>query len=380
MRIQKIIYLTSSHYADDDRIYYHFRETLKENNFHFKVCSTYGISKNTELIDVDQVDGNTLTKREKNNWFYKQLIRFNPDVIICGEPLPILASKRFSKENRSKIIYDVTEWYPSKKKLNHLPFIKKYIKGGAMYLLNVYASYFVDGFIVGEYHKKKLYDFLYPLKFKTIISYYPKTKFVSLQSKKVNKDKFVIGYSGKFSKEKGLHRVFELTEIIQKDNPNLKVVLSLIGKVYNKKDQVFFEGLKLKYSELSLEVIDMVPFESFSKKIIEFDVAVDLRDNDWENSRCLPIKIFHYNGCGIPVIYSDLIAIRKGYIESDFCKLIDPDQLTSGARFVQDFIEDTTKYNNASKKAVEVIKNDYVWERIEKKLLMIVEKLRSENK
>lgn len=375
----KITYLTSSHYVNDDRIFYHIKNSLEQSGCGMSVCSSFG-DTNLNIDNTYWVQGENLTRKERVEWFYEQLILLKPEVVICGEPLPIIAAKKYRKKYSCKIIYDVTEWYPSKKNLGGLGFLAKLVKSSVMFFYNLYAASLVDGFMVGEYYKKRLYDVFLPLKPKEIISYYPKRNYVSLQEKKINPEVFKIGYSGRFSAEKGIHRVFEVAEKLRLSNPAVKIILVLIGKTYNKEDVLCFNELKRKYSGLQVDIHEMVPFEKFSKAIAMFDVALDLRDNDIENTRCLPIKVFHYNACGIPVVYSDLKAIKKGYIQDDFCELVAPDDLTKTVDYLQRFIDSPMFYHETSKKAISVIEKKYLWECIEKKMLSFIKKLIIENK
>ncbi|ANW97037.1 hypothetical protein AXE80_12410 [Wenyingzhuangia fucanilytica] len=371
----KVIYLTSSHYVNDDRIFFHIKDTLERKNFKVDVCSTYG-DKNFNLKDTYWIKGDELSRRERVSWFCEQLILLSPEMIICGEPLPILAAKKFQEQYPScKIIYDVTEWYPSKKNLYDLNFISKTTKFFTMFVFNLYAASLVDGFIVGEYYKKKIYDFLFPLKPKEIISYYPKRKYVSLKGKKLLSKIFRVGYSGKFSEEKGINRVFKVAESLRVNNPDLKVVLVLVGKTFLKQERIGFRNLIEKYPSLNVEINEMVPFEDFSKAILSFDVALDLRDNDIENTRCLPIKVFHYNACGIPVVYSNLKALKKGYVQADFCELVEPNDTEKVATKLQRFIDDPIFYADVSNKAVTKIEKGYLWEHIEGKLLGFIQKV-----
>lgn len=370
---KKIVYLTSSHYATDDRIYYHIKETLERNGYDVFVLSSYG---DTEVKGdrILSIEGAKLSKSKKIDWFYEQLKIIEPNIMICGEPLPILAAKKHKKKSTCKIIYDVTEWYPSKKNLENLSIFRKVIKASTLLLFNLYASFFVDGFIIGEYFKKKIYDVFFPLKPKTIISYYVNKKYISLKPKKLKNNEFVIGYSGRFSREKGIDRVFKVADVLRIKNPNKQIKLMLIGKAFSEEDKLFFENIKTMYPDLKLEIESIVPFEKFHETILNFDVALDLRDNDWENTRCLPIKVFHYNGCGIPIVYSSLKAIKKDYLEASFCELIEPDNIVKGVSLLQKMIDKPEYYYQISIKAVENIEQRYLWEGIEKKVVDFIQK------
>jgi len=370
---KKILYLTTNHQVYDDRIYYHFKPSFEKVGCHFYVCSTY--TKNIDTTRVKSQDGENLSRSEKLEWFYAKIVEIKPDVIFCGEPLPILAAVRYQKKYSIKIIYDVTEWYPSKKHLQGLSFIKKAIKGLLMFALHLYGSFKSDGIIVGEYHKKIIFDRLFSFKPALIVSYFPKKSYISLKEKKIEKDDFVIGYTGKFSKEKGIERVFKVADKLQELHPNKKIKLSLIGKTYNEKQARILNKLIACYENLDVTLTGMVSFEDFKESILKFDFALDLRSIDIENTRCLPIKIFHYCGCGIPVVYSDLKAIKRFFSETGFIHLVHPDDYLSTVKYISSLLEDKDMYVKVSKEAVAYIEKHCTWENVEKKLLNFVEEL-----
>ena len=116
-----ISFLTSGHEPLDDRIFYHMAKTLSDHNNDVVIISSKSdLTEVTDGILLNCFAGDNLTKRDKIKHFMERLSVSKPDLIICSEPLTILAARQYSKRQSGKIriVYDITEWYPSKKNLN----------------------------------------------------------------------------------------------------------------------------------------------------------------------------------------------------------------------------------------------------------------------
>ena len=124
MGIRTVAFLTSTHSPFDDRIFYHQAKSLAKT---FKVVIVSSAeTKSVTIENVSIVSDNSYDsdKKKKIEFFKQTLSQFNPELIICSEPLTIIAALKYKKTapQKVKIIYDVTEWYPSKKNLEGLPF------------------------------------------------------------------------------------------------------------------------------------------------------------------------------------------------------------------------------------------------------------------
>ncbi len=87
-----IVIVTSGHPPFDERIFYKFGISL--NKYGHKtavVCSTEEISTISEGISIEGFRDTGLPKKEKINKLFNLTASFNPSLIICCEPLPILS-------------------------------------------------------------------------------------------------------------------------------------------------------------------------------------------------------------------------------------------------------------------------------------------------
>ena len=312
----RILFLTSAHSSLDDRIFYHQARALKVDN-QISIYSTYGgITSEKDGITLTFDERIFPSRKEKIAAFSNKCEEFQPDVVICSEPIPIIGAHQQRKKNKSskyRILYDVTEFYPSKKNLQGSKGLKRLVKTIAMVQLNKKAAASVDGFIFGEYFKSLFYKAHFKTKKSVFLPYYQDLSY--FPDYQLPPYEFVIGYSGKFSEEKGIFRFAEvLNQFAQRYNrENWKVVL--IGWFADKQTE---EEFYFRTKDLQIEIKKSMSFETYCKSLSEFSVFMDLRDADAENNLCVPIKLFTYASAGRPVIYSALQAIESAYPNEKF--------------------------------------------------------------
>ncbi|MDR2843878.1 MAG: hypothetical protein LBV57_04440, partial [Candidatus Symbiothrix sp.] len=149
----KIAFVLTVHLPDDERVWFQESSSLQKAGHEIFVVSSR--TTQTSLPHSFCFDDTGMPKKELIATLASSLMVFSPDVIICDNPMAILAAQQFKRQKNKKahIVYDVTEWYPSQKNLKNLPLFKKIIKAGLLTAFSYYAAWFLDGFIFGEYYK-----------------------------------------------------------------------------------------------------------------------------------------------------------------------------------------------------------------------------------
>ena len=367
MKANTIAFLTTSHLPFDDRIYYHMAKSLSKFYSLVIVATTQNIRESFENIEVVADDKSNSSKRDKIEYLLTALKDYNPQIIICSEPLTIIAAKKYIRaiDKRIKIIYDVTEWYPSKKNLDGKSIPIKYFIFFKLLIFNIFSSSFADGFIFGEYHKSLPYRFLYPFKKWVTISYYPDLNYINFKKATANLKSICLGFTGKINNEKGIKNVVEVAKCIKGKKPECEVKLKIVGWFANKKDEISFTQLRNETANIDIELIGKQDFMKFSEKLQDIDVFFDLRKIDFENNRCLPIKLFYYMACGRPVIYSDLEAIRREVDVSQFGYLVEPDDADIISDYVIHYMDCPEIFLRHGYRAREMAESTYNWHKIE---------------
>lgn len=374
MGISAIAFLTSSHSPFDDRIFYHQAKSLAPK---FKVVIISSTETRSEIVDNISIvcDNRHYSDKKKKIEFFKQsLIHSDPELIICSEPLPIIAALKFKNKSKKKvkIIYDVTEWYPSKKNLEGLQFHKLIFTFFKLLIVNLYASSRCNGFIFGEYYKSLPYRVLFGYKKWSFVSYYPDLKYINFQESKLSPGKICLGYTGRISKEKGIENFFAVASALKRKNPKLAVKLKIIGWCLNVKDRDVFEKLCGEAKNIEIELLGKQAFDQFSDQLQDIDILLDLRKLDFENNHCLAIKVFYYAACGKPVIYTGIKAIKREIDVNKFGYFVDPSDSEHIADCVLNYIEHPDLYRLHSREARKLAETKYNWQMIEPQFLNFI--------
>jgi glycosyltransferase involved in cell wall biosynthesis len=266
---------------------------------------------------------------------------------------------------------DVTEWYPSKKNLNHLYGIKRFAKALILKYLNLSSGFIVDGFIFGEEHKAKFFKKYFKRKPFVDLPYYPDLKYIEKGKPKEDYSKWNFFYCGLLNKDKGFYNVLETLKITALKNQNLTFVLNIITKdVLAEEQKPLISNIP---NNLKIEFKDNMPFEMFCSEISRNDIFLDLREKDKENNQCLPIKLFYYMACGKPAIFSDLDAIRIHVPEIDeFVSLTNPNDYTNISQIITEYVTKREKYRQHSTAALKYSRKKYNWGDLSNKFLEFI--------
>lgn len=376
---KKVVILTSGHPPTDERIYHKIGKTLVKSGFSVTIISTVREADFLENnIHIVGFKGNNLNKKEKI-FNLKALLASNaPDIVICCEPLTILAAHRYKKGSakKIKIISDITEWYPENVALKKtgLRRIASYI---LLFLFNIYATSLADCLIIGEIAKYRRYRVIAPFKKKVIIGYYPIIEYFHYSPPPFNGKDLVLCYAGVISFERGILNILNAAEKIVSDNPALSITLRIIGKFqYDSEEKEFLERISGKKA-LKIEMLPWGKYEEISEKVSSADLCFDLRNRSFVYRNSLPIKIFEYMACGKPVIYSNIAPIRNELNVSRFGFLVDPVDPEEISSKVSEYIHEPSLLLRHSLEARQQAELKYNWTALEKKLTDFISDCRS---
>lgn len=259
------------------------------------------------------------------------------DVIICDTPKAVICNIGY----HGTVIYDVTEWYPSKKNLRPFhPFLRP-LAAIAMCCLAFLAGIRTDRFIFGEKDKSRPFRFFFPWKKYVYLPYYPSRELFPDARECSNSDRPLrVLYAGPLTEEKGYFRALNVA----------------------------------KRSGVELTVIapdQYMPLTDFCHYLKSVDLALDLRDRDPENRRCLPIKLFYYWAAGVVPVYSDLDAIRSHIPNAgDAVFLVkSEDEAVNALKQLMSNPSLLEKYINTG---LQMHRDLYYWESVEDRLVNVI--------
>lgn len=359
---KKILFLTTAHQFNDDRIFFHQAKWLTENGFSVKICSLS--SEFSGAIDGIEIESFSIIEASfeiKLQTFRKIVKSFDPDCIICSEPLAVISTKEISKRKKVSVIYDITEWYPSMRMVERFNFPLNILHAFKFFFVQLYAGFLSTHYIFGEETKKFPLAYLFPFKKRIFLPYYPDESYINQNIKKLTPNKITLCYTGQFSEEKGVGNFFEAVAGLQNKKPDLNVHILLIGGARKEKDAKYFESLIERYQFKNIKIANPTSFETFTQSYADADVCFDLRSVNYENHHCLPIKIFYYAASGKPVIYSDLKATRKHLDIYKFGFLVNPSDADAISNHIIEYLDDPYLYSQHAHTARAEYENKYNW-------------------
>ena len=329
-----IVMLQAVHHYNDDRVFYHQAKTLIEEGHRVEIYDCHSFS---------------------------QFQPINADIYIVDSPKAIWKIRKI----QTKIVYDITEWYPSKKNIRHLRW-GKLCKTILLVCANLWAGYKSDAFIFGEKDKAAPFRFLYPKKTAIDLSYYPKLDYIPTSQQRNISNQCNVLYAGPLTKEKGFYRVIKAMTLVAQQHPKIQWNTTIISS-----HQYPHTSLP---QNLHFTYIQPLPFQEFCAQLHTYDLFLDLRDIDFENTRCLPIKLFYYMAAGRPSIFSQLQAIRKGVPQIEQCgQLVQSSEEAANA--ITKYVENPNIYNEHCKKSRWLATHLYHWENIQERLIQLVNEL-----
>lgn len=358
-----IFFAQLAHNSDDDRAYYHQYDTLlqlHEVDKHIRKIRipNFGISQDK----IEALNESLRIEREYNGDI--------PYIFICDTPIAVISTRKVFPQPH-KIIYDVTEWYPSKKNMrNCLPILRP-LKWAILNYLHKKACSETDAFIFGEEYKAEPILKSHPNKEHIFLPYYPSTKYICPKKPNSIKDCCKLFYAGPLTDEKGYSRILAVAQKVAAIRPKLHFTLTIIT------NSDFKHPTEQPSHNLDIIYKPFLPFCDFCKEITKHDIFLDLRDIDKENTLCLPIKLFYYIAAGRPVIYSDLKAIRKHltlYPNIDNI-LVQPNDIEKICDIITQYIDAPEYYENTCKLHRSLFQDHYNWEAIKNDFLILIDKV-----
>lgn len=377
--MQKIISIvTSGHPYYDERIFYKFARSLNKNGYEVSIiCSTVEteIDLVKDNIHIIGFNGSNLKKTEKVKKFFDHLKKTEPNIVICCEPLPILAASKLRKSKTNvKIIYDVTEWYPENVAFKHYG-LRKLVSYFILFIFNIYASNLADAIIIGELGKKRRYDVIAPAKRKQIISYYPVLEYFKFSPIEFDGKNLRLCYAGLLKFDRGIKTIYEAIKKLSTKYPKIRFIYKLIGKFESAVEAQEFNSLIEKDDTITVELYAWTEYPNISNLLADVNVCLDLRTKNFIYNNSLPIKIFEYMACGKPFIFTNVKPICSQFDFSTCGFVVNPDSLDAVVNAISKYIDNKELISIHANNSRKLIETKYNWEKESEKLLELINSL-----
>ena len=287
------------------------------------------------------------------------------DVYHCHEPSSLFVAGILKLIKRKKLIYDAHEHYPSLIAENSL--FPDFIRHLVMFLANIEERtliWFADVVVTVDQILCKEYEKHH--KNVNIISNYPNLELFKQEN--LNSENGGIIYVGGISRDRG---IYQMINAANRANVKLICVGNFTDKLNkneitnfleeNPSKNVVFTGL-LSHSKV-VEYINMSKLGlSLLQPIPRYEKAV-------------PIKLFEYMACEIPVIASNFPEISKVVKEADCGILVNPTDINEIADTILYLLEHPDEAKRMGDNGRRAVEEKYNWDKMEEKLLKLYEGL-----
>ena len=368
----KVLFLTTAHRYDDDRIFHHQAKELVRNGFEVKICSlSSDFNGHKEDISIESYSILDRSASYKTEVFRRIIHDFQPECIIASEPLAIISAKDYVKNNSCSLMNDITEWYPSSRMLAGFSSFLRPFLFLKFFLIQWYAGWLSTHFIFGEKTKMFPLTKFFPFKPQLLLPYFPDDRYIYKSEKVFNPKNITLCYTGVFSKEKGIENFLNAADAFQENRPDISVRVLLVGAA-RQAEKAYFEQIFQKFNFENLTIKQPTSFEDFTESYSDADICFDLREKNDENDRCLPIKIFYYAASGKPVIYTDLDAIHQHVDIAKFGFTVDPNDAAGIANLIENYVDNPALYHQHSENASALFHQKYNWDQIREEFVNFV--------
>ncbi len=359
--------------ALDPRSFYKEGHSLLKAGYDVRVMSLYDKNETIEgikLVSFTQPKHRLVRFVLTNYYIFMKAVKAKVDVYHFHDfdfvPWAIL----LKIVTRKKVIYDVHEAHPEwvfmkpyiptivlKKVVSKLVYMTEFV--GSLFFNAIIAN---DNFVLQDFkHKNKVVIYNFP-----IVDFFNLSK-NNLQYQEREFDVIFIGSLPQWHFEP----LIETAEILKNKGYYVKWLLLPL------KDSPR-EWMKAQISKRKLfeyfTVSEPVPFKHVPQFLYNSRIGIITIPPFKKYLKNIPLKIFEYMGCGLPVVASDLPPSRQ-FVEGKECAILVRHEPEAYAKAIMSLIDDPQKAEEMGRNGKDLVFEKYNWNTEEQKLLKLYEGL-----
>lgn len=321
----KVCHLSSLHKHLDPRIFY--RECISLAKAGYQVCLICPCGKNGIVEKVKIVDCIRWNNRFLRMIFSPLIVfpalKLNAEIYHFHAveliPVGLILKLMF----RKKVIYDIHEDFPSMMlhKL-YIPKILRTVISKAIYWTEQMSTRIFDGIVTADPFVLNAFPHV-PSNRKMVFYNLPSLDIFKELSYNPLEKSFDIVYLGGMSERAG---TFILIDAIQRlVLSGLKPRILLIGYFDNdkSKEEIMNEIIKRQLGEY-FDIRGRVPHQEVPKLLSKARIGAISLQPVPKFLKNIPSKLFEYWACGLPVVASDLLPIRRFFKNNDYGFIVEP--------------------------------------------------------
>lgn len=173
-------------------------------------------------------------------------------------------------------------------------------------------------------------------------------------------------YAGRFSTDRGMLVVAEALRHLAA--AGFRPHVHLLGTWTSKAEEQAFAGA-IQGIEDQIEVAGWVPFDQVAHQLRQADIALAILQPIPRYVTALPVKLFEYMACGLPVIISDFPPNRGVVGPADCGILIDPTNAIAVSEAIQRLLANSDEARRLGQNGRQAFEASYNWQALEQRLL-----------
>jgi len=384
--MKKVCIITSGHPPYDDRVFYKEARSLRRAGWKVTlICSTGNYDELTEGITVFGFRMDPFLTRIFIGRIFKLIrlvrlaIKERYDVYHCHEFGPLAVAHianliwSISREGRKRIIYDVHEWFPwSISWESGNPLLKR-IRAWFYHRIHSLLCNRTDHIIVTEELKIGLFQSTLAHSRITAIKNFPPLELFRPSKKNSHSGRFVIGYAGGLSRERGIYDLARATQLFS-EKSGLRPELLLIGDFYSAWRRKTFTD-SFGAAAFDLHITGWIPHPEVPIFLRDADVCAIPLPQTARFLRSLPVKLYEYMALSKPVIASNFGEMRRVIQQTHCGILVDPSNPERMADVITYYHNNPDLIRQHGNNGRHWVEKEYNWARSERVLLSIYSNL-----
>jgi glycosyltransferase involved in cell wall biosynthesis len=369
----KIAHLTSVHPRFDTRIYYKMCKSLNQLGEVYLLCADGKVNENKDninIIDVGKINHRLLRALFSVNKIYNRALELNADIYHLHDPELIRIGLKLVKKGK-KVIFDSHELVGDQ--ILSKFYIPKYLRNIFSRVYHFYEQNSLPKFSGLIAATPYIRDHLKKINDNTIdICNYPILNNQIIQNSnevKTLNDNHSICYLGGITKTRGIKELVQALELTRN-----KVVLHLAG---NFTPSSFEQELKALSGWKHVNYLGYLTRNQVLKIYSESLIGIATLYPTPAYINSLPVKIFEYMSCKLPVIASNFKLFCDIFDDVKCGINVDPCNPKEIAKAIDYLIDNATERYEMGKRGYQAVINKYNWNIEEQKLFSFYQKILS---
>ena len=301
---------------------------------------------------------------------WRRLNGLRPEVVHCHDFDTLPAGWLWARLHRRAVIYDAHEYYTElqQPRLGGSGIGRLLLRliGAAEQALSRTASAVitVDERIARRYHNRRV----------VVVGHYPPRDFapqsLDMAATKLAQptEPATLIYAGRLSSDRGMLVIAAALQRLAQQG--LHPRLRLLGTWTNPAEAQAFTAAT-RGLEAQIEEVGWVPFEQVAAQMQQCDIALALLQPIPRYIAALPVKLFEYMACGLPMVISDFPANREVVAAADCGLLVDPANVDAVSEALARLLADPAEAHRLGENGRRAFEMHTNWQALEPKLLAV---------